>query len=165
MTQHRPAGTVPAARGSSPGDPVPPPAARPPQRAHEQHDEQVAASPYQPGGRDARLAMLAYLTVPMLGFGVPLFAYLRAGRKSRWLRAHASQALNVWLTGIVYDLSAAIMGTLLALDSPQVAVIVMVALLAGLWVVTLAVLIRAATRASQGGDYTVPHWLCSRIVR
>lgn len=116
------------------------------------------------GGSTARTAMLAYLTVPLFGFVVPLVVYLRARHGSTWTRAHAAQALNVWITVILYDLSAAIMGTMLALDSPQLAMIVFGPLVVGLWLVALVLLVRAATAASQGQDYTFPGWLCSRIV-
>ncbi len=57
------------------------------------------------------------------------------------------------------------MGTMLALDSPHIALIVFGSLVAGLWLVMLTYLVRAATAASQGLQYTVPRWLCSPIVR
>jgi hypothetical protein len=117
------------------------------------------------GGSADRWAMLAYLTVPLFGFVIPLWVYLRTLRGSRWARAHAAQALNVWITVIFYDLSAVIMGTSLALDSPQVALIVFGPLIVGLWLVALRHLVRAATAASLGLDYTFPRWLCSRIFR
>jgi uncharacterized Tic20 family protein len=123
----------------------------------------AAAAPRS--GDSARWAMLAYLTVPLFGFAVPLVAYLRARRGPGWTRAHAAQALNVWITTASYGISAVIMGTMLALDSPQVALIVFGPVLAGLWLVALAFLVRAATAASRGQDYTFPRWLCSRVVR
>ena len=116
------------------------------------------------GGSAARWAMLGYLTVPLFGFVVPLLVYLRALHGSSWSRQHAAQALNVWITVVLYDLSAAIMGAMLALDSPQVALIVFGPLVVGLWLVMLGFLVRAATAASQGLAYTVPRWLCSPIV-
>lgn len=115
--------------------------------------------------RQERLAMLGYLTVPMFGPVVPLAARLTAGRASPWSRGHATQALNVWLTVFIYDISGAIMGAMLALDSPWVAVSVMVPLMVLLWGVTIARLIRAATAASEGRNHTFPAWLCSQIVR
>jgi uncharacterized Tic20 family protein len=115
-------------------------------------------------GSAARWAMLGYLTVPLFGFVVPSLVYLRALRGSGWSRAHAAQALNVWITVVLYDLSAAIMGAMLALDSPQIALIVFGPLVMGLWLVMLTFLVRAATAASQGLEYTVPRWLCSPIV-
>ena len=116
-------------------------------------------------GAAARWAMLGYLTVPLFGFVVPLLVYLRTLRGSGWSRAHAAQALNLWITAVLYGLSAVIMGAMLALDSPQIALIVFGSLVVALWLVMLTYLVRAATAASQGLQYTVPRWLCSRIVR
>jgi uncharacterized protein len=113
----------------------------------------------------ARWAMLGYLTVPLFGFVVPLLVYLRTLHGSSWSRAHAAQALNVWITAVFYGLSALIMGTMLALDSPHIALIMFGSLVVALWLVMLAYLVRAATAASQGLPCTVPRWLCSRIVR
>ena len=116
-------------------------------------------------GTAARWAMLGYLTVPLFGFVVPLLVYLRSLRGPSWSRAHAAQALNVWITAVLYGLSAVIMGAMLALDSPRIALIVFGSLVAGLWLVMLTYLVRAATTASQGLPYTIPRWLCSPIVR
>ncbi len=115
--------------------------------------------------RAARLAALSYLTVPLSGFVVPLAVRQTAGERSGWLRGHASQALNVWLTVLLYEISAAIMGAMLALDSPAVAVVVAAPLLLALWLVTLTRLARAARAAREGGDYTFPRWLCSPFLR
>jgi len=115
-------------------------------------------------GAAARWAMLGYLTVPLFGFVVPLLVYLRTLRGSGWSRAHAAQALNVWITAVLYGLSAVIMGAMLALDSPQIALIVFGSLVIALWLVMLTYLVRAATAASQGLPYTVPRWLCSPLV-
>ena len=113
----------------------------------------------------AQWAMLAYLTVPFFGFLAPLAIYLISLRRSRWLRAHAAQAINVWLTGILYDLSALIIGAVFMLDSPRVALAVVVPLVIALWLTTLAFLVRAAARASRGETYTFPRWLCTPMVR
>jgi uncharacterized Tic20 family protein len=136
-----------------------------PQLDRQQQNPQAGPAPHRPAGRETRLAMLAYLTVPLLGFAVPLAVRVIARHGSGWLRGHASQALNVWITAIVYDLSAAIMGAMLALGSPLAAVLTVVPLMVLLWLVTLAVLVRAAAAASRGGAYTFPRWLCSQIVR
>ena len=79
--------------------------------------------------------------------------------------SHAAQALNVWLTWLLYNISALIVGGLLALDSARVALTVVLPLAATLWLVTLAYLIRAARLASQGREYALPRWLCSRMIR
>ena len=113
----------------------------------------------------ARWAMLGYLTVPFFGFLVPLAIYLTSLRRSRWLRAHAAQAVNVWLTVLLYELSAAIIGAMLVLDSPRVALTVVVPLVAALWLTTLAFLVRAAAAAYRGQACTFPRWLCTPLVR
>jgi uncharacterized Tic20 family protein len=125
-----------------------------------------AAEAAQATGSEAtRWAMLAYLTVPFFGFLVPLAIYLTPLRGSSWVRAHAAQAINVWLTGILYDLSATIIGAMLVLDSPRVALTVVLPLAAALWLTTLAFLVRAATTAARGETYAFPRWLCAPIVR
>jgi uncharacterized Tic20 family protein len=116
------------------------------------------------GSEDASWAMLAYLTVPIFGCLVSLAIYLLSLRGSRWLRAHAAQALNAWLTWLLYNVSALIAGALLALDSPRVAVLVVLPVVATLWLVIMAYLIRAARLASRGREYTLPRWLCSPII-
>src|SRR5215831_9661990 len=98
------------------------------------------------GTEGAQWAMLAYLTVPFFGFLMPLGVYLMFMRKSGWVRAHAAQSINVWLTGLMYALSAAIIGAML-------------------WLITLAFLVRAAGKASRGETYTFPRWLCTPMVR
>lgn len=117
------------------------------------------------GSEHAQWSMLAYLTVPIFGFLVPLAVYLLAIRGSRWVRDHAAQAINVWLTVFLYDLSVVIIGAILVFDSPQVALTVVVTLIAVLWLTALAFLVRAATAAGRGETYTFPRWLCTRMVR
>jgi hypothetical protein len=109
--------------------------------------------------------MLAYLTVPIFGCIVSLAIYLPSLRGSRWLRAHAAQALNVWLTWLLYNISALIVGGLLALDSARLALTLVLPVVAVLWLTILAYLIRAARLASRGREYALPHWLCSQIIR
>ena len=155
---------------------APPPLAPPPPLPEPPVREQPPARPAVPrrgtrsrtrpvASEDAHWAMLAYLTVPIFGCIVSLAIYLLSLRGSRWLRAHAAQALNVWLTWLLYNISALIVGGLLALDSARVALTVVLPLAAILWLVTLAYLIRAARLASQGREYALPRWLCSRMIR
>ena len=113
----------------------------------------------------ARWAMLGYLTVPLFGFLVPLAIYLTSLRRSPWLRGHAARAVNVWLTVLLYELSAAIIGAMLVLDSPRVALTVVAPLVAALWLTTLAFLARAAAAAYRGQAHTFPRWLCTPLVR
>jgi hypothetical protein len=114
-----------------------------------------------PAGR--RAAVLGYLTVPV--FGVPVVIHLAALRGSGWARRHTAQAVNVWFTGLLYDLSAVIMGAMLALGSPPVALMVFGPLVAARWLVTLAYLARAARAAGRGAAATFPAWLCMRLAR
>jgi uncharacterized Tic20 family protein len=123
------------------------------------------AVPAAAGPPDVGLAMLGYLTVPFFGFLLPLAVYLASLRRSRWLRVHAAQAVSVWLTVTLYELSAAIIGAMLVLDSPRVALTVVVPLVAALWLTALAFLVRAATAARRGRAYTFPRWLCAPLVR
>jgi hypothetical protein len=85
-----------------------------------------------------RAAVLGYLTVPV--FGMAVVIYLATPRGSGWARRHTAQAVNVWFTGLFYDLSAVIMGAMLALDSPPVALMVFGPLVAARWLVTLVYL-------------------------
>jgi uncharacterized Tic20 family protein len=123
------------------------------------------AVPDAAGPPDVGWAMLGYLTVPFFGFLLPLAVYLASLRRSRWLRVHAAQAVNVWLTVTLYELSAAIIGAVLVLDSPRVALTVVVPLVAALWLTALAFLVRAAAAARRGRAYTFPRWLCTPLVR
>jgi uncharacterized Tic20 family protein len=109
--------------------------------------------------------MVAYLAVPFFSFLVPLTVYLYSRRRSPRVRAHARQALNVSITILMYDISAAIMAAMLALDAPLVAVTVAGPLIVALWLVSLIYLIRAASAAGRGVDYRLPHWLCAALVR
>ncbi len=115
------------------------------------------------GAAGRRAAVLGYLAVPV--FGMPVLIYLATLRGSGWARRHAAQAVNVWLTGLLYDLSAVIMGAMLALGSLSAALMVFAPLVAARWLVTLACLAGAARAASRGMEYTFPAWLCMRAVR
>jgi uncharacterized Tic20 family protein len=109
--------------------------------------------------------MVAYLAVPFFSFLVPLAVYLYSRRRAPRARAHARQALNVSITILMYDISAAIMAAMLALDAPLVAVVVAGPLTLALWVVSLVYLIRAASAAGRGAAYRLPHWLCAALIR
>lgn len=108
-------------------------------------------------------AVLGYLTVPLAV--VPLVIYLGTLHGPRPARQHAAQAVNVWFTGVLYDLAAVIMAAMLALDSPRVALTAFAPLVAARWAVTLTYLARAARAAGRGMPYAFPSWLCMRIAR
>jgi uncharacterized protein len=136
----------------------PPPGTEPQPRA-----EASRPGPAEPG--DERLATLSYLGVPFLGPLVPLAVYLFKGRASAFARSHSAQALNLSVTALLYGVCALILGTMLALDSIVVALIVVVPLAVALWLITLGYVIVAGSAANRGDYYPVPGWLCATIVR
>jgi uncharacterized Tic20 family protein len=117
------------------------------------------------GDRHGRRAVLSYISVPFLGFLVPLAVYLITPRTSVLSRRHAAQALNLSITVVLYDICALILGGLLALDTVMVGVLVTVVLLAALWLTALVYLVLAGTAASRGDYYRIPGWLCATLLR
>jgi uncharacterized protein len=112
-----------------------------------------------------RRAVLSYLGIPFLLFLPALAVYLTTPRASDFVRRHAAQALNLSITLLLYNISAVILGGLLALDTVTAAVLITVPLLAALWIVTLVYLVLAAVAASRGDDYRIPGWLCATLLR
>lgn len=108
--------------------------------------------------------MLAYLGVPFISVLAPLAVYLLRARSSDFTRRHATQALNLAITLLLYNICVLILGAMLSLDTIGVALSIAVPVALVLWLVTLVVLIRAAVRASLGGFYPLPRWLCATIV-
>jgi len=124
---------------------------------------QPAAAPGSADPGDERLATLSYLGVPFLGPLVPLAIYLFKGRSSAYTRRHAAQALNLSITTLLFAICVLILGTMLALDSIVVALIIAVPLAVALWLVTLAYVIVAGSSASRGDYYSIPSWICASI--
>jgi hypothetical protein len=132
---------------------------------------QASAAPDVPdpdGPREVRLAMLAYLGIPFTFCVLPLICYLVSPRRPSpgpppgshsFARVHTAQALALSFAALLYMLCGLIVGGVLALDSPQVAVVIAVPLLALLWLSVLAVVVRSAVAASSGGFRPVPRWL------
>jgi hypothetical protein len=121
-----------------------------------------AAAPARDG--DEAWAMLAYLGVPFVSVLAPLAVCLLRGRGSAFARRHAVQALNLAITLLLYNICVLIMGVMLSLDSVGVALMIAVPVALVLWLVTLVFLLRAAIRASAGGFYQLPRWMCATIV-
>lgn len=109
--------------------------------------------------------MLCYLGVPFLGFLVPLVIYLVKRNTSRFVRGQAAQALNLSITALLYTVCVLIVGSILALDTIGVALLIGVPLVAALWLATLFFVVRAAAAASRGDYFRVPAWLCATIAR
>jgi uncharacterized Tic20 family protein len=121
-----------------------------------------AAAPDSADPGDERLATLSYLGVPFLGPLVPLAIYVFRGR-SAYTRRHAAQALNLSITTLLFAICVLILGTMLALDSIVVALVVAVPLAVALWLVTLAYVIVAGSSANRGDYYSIPPWICASI--
>jgi uncharacterized Tic20 family protein len=138
---------------------------RPGQLGHQPADGTVTefAGPRHEG--DERWAVLSYFALPFLGFLPPLAVYLIKLRTSRFARRHAAQALNLAITVTLYNVSGLILGGLLALDTVQVALLVVLPLLAILWIVTLVYLVLAGAAASRGEYRQIPAWLCAELLR
>ena len=122
--------------------------------------------PHGPATRaEETLSVLAYLGVLALGPLVPLIVCLARRRTSWFVRWHATQALNVALTCLLYAISAAIVGALLAVDSTATALIVMIPIAAAGWLIMVAHLVRGAIVASRGDAHSMPAWICSPLIK
>jgi uncharacterized protein len=143
--------------------PAPGPGRQPPAGAPQPGESASRPGPAEPG--DERLATLSYLGVPFLGPLLPLGVYLLKGRASAYVRSHSAQALNLSITALLYTVCVLILGTMLALDSIVLALIVVVPLAVALWLTTLGYVIVAGSAANRGDYYPVPAWLCATIVR
>jgi uncharacterized Tic20 family protein len=106
-----------------------------------------------------RLAEFSYLGVAIAGILPPLAVYLMNRRRSAFARQHAAEALRVAFATVLYAFCALIIATMLALDSVEVAVIVVSTLAVALWVVLVLFLVRAARAARRGERYEFPSWL------
>jgi uncharacterized Tic20 family protein len=144
--------------------------------AHTHHESGAAVRP-APGERPAPapaagrhepeelLAVLSYLGVIFFSFVPALVIYLAKGRSSGYLRYHAARAVNVSVAVILFDLSAAIAGAVLSLDTARVALTVIVPLATVLWLTIVVFLVRAAVAAARGVQYELPGWLSVRVLK
>ncbi len=121
--------------------------------------------PGPPTAAERTLGALGYLGAVLVIPIVPLAVYVAKGRTSPFVRWHAAQAMNVALTALFYAISGAIMGALLAFDSPLAALAVMVPLAAVGWLVIVTYLVRGAAAARGGGFRQLPAWVCSPLVK
>jgi uncharacterized Tic20 family protein len=139
-------------------------AVRDPGPAPREIPDRLILAPPPRGGPGRRLAVLCYLGLPFIGFLAPLACYLASGREPA-VRGPAVQALNLWITVLLYTISGLIIGGLLALDSVAVALIIVTPAVAALWLVALGFLIRAAVAANRDDRYQVPAWICATVFR
>jgi uncharacterized Tic20 family protein len=116
-------------------------------------------------GHEGRWAMACYLGAIFFWLLAPLAIFLAKRNSSRFIRSHATQAFNLILTATLFTVSGAIVGGLLALDSPKTALVVMGPVFVVFWIVVLRYLVRAAGSASRGDFYEIPSWLCVSALR
>lgn len=133
-------------------------------RPDSERADDVRQSAGQAGGqRDQILSLLAYL-----GFFLlipPLVVSVASGRRSPFVRYHATQALNLWITAFGYTLSCLILGVVLALDTTGTALAVGVPLACLVWAAAVAYAIVGGVSASRGRLRRLPAWVCSPIVK
>lgn len=109
---------------------------------------------------DDQWAMFCYLGAIFSWLVTPLGIYLLKRKSSLFIRQHAAQAFNLTATASLFALSIAIVGGLLAIDSPGAALVLMVPTLVGLWIAVMVYLVRAAGSAGRGEFYEIPRWIC-----
>jgi uncharacterized protein len=109
--------------------------------------------------------MACYLGAIFFWLLAPLAIFLAKRNSSVFIRSHAARAFNLILTATLFSISGAIVGGLLALDSPTTALFVMGPVFVVFWIVVLRYLVRAAGSASRGDFYEIPSWLCVSALR
>ena len=125
------------------------------------------AGPYPPSPDERNMAMLAHLLgivaglVTGLMFLGPLIIYLIKKDESRFVRHHATEALNLTLTGLIVSAAASIVGCVLTL---LVVGIFIFLLLIPYGILLLVYLIIASVAASRGEWYSYPNWLRFQLV-
>ena len=115
---------------------------------------------------DVTSATYAYLGAILSGPVIPLIVYLVARRRSPFLRAHATVALNLSLTAILYGVSCLILCGLLMLDSVTVALVVAIPVAIVLWLCAVRYLIRGFAEANRGEQpETPPSWIYGQLAK
>lgn len=165
MKRHSPQSQSPgsAPLPGLPGQPVAHTHHEPGPAAH--HAPLPAIAPAAEENSEEVLAMAGYLGAIFFSFLPALAIYLSRGRSSDYVRYHAATAANLSVTMIVFDVSALIVGLMLALDTVAVALAVVLPIITALWLVTLAFLVRAAVAAGRGQAYQPPDWLCLAMLK
>jgi len=115
--------------------------------------------------RDDRWALACYLGAIFCWLLAPLAIYLIKRNRSPHIRAHAAQAFNLTLTATLFAISGGIIGGVLALDSPKVALFTMGPVLFVFWIVVLVCAVRAASSAIRDEFYQIPGWICVPTLR
>jgi uncharacterized Tic20 family protein len=113
-------------------------------------------------GHDELWATVSYAASVLTWLIAPLAVYLIGGRRSKFVRQQAAQAIGLTLTVTVFAISGAIIGGLLSLDSTRDALYVMGPVCLVFLLLVLWYLVRAALAASRGEFYQLPAWICIR---
>jgi uncharacterized protein len=151
-------------RGPGPASsPIP---ARVPQDHHHE-DAGYVGGAYGPAGEedDQLWAMVAYLGLIFFAFLPPAAVYLIKRGESAYVRYHAAQALNLWITVFCYTLSFVIIGGILMLDTVSAGLSIGIPLIVAAGVAMLGYAVRGAAAASRGSEYRLPNWICVQMVR
>ncbi|MGE5286471.1 MAG: DUF4870 domain-containing protein [Micromonosporaceae bacterium] len=137
-----------------------------PQHRHHE-DAGYVGGAYGPAGEedDQLWAMIAYLGLIFFAFLPPLAVYLVKRGESPYVRHHAAQALNLWITVFCYSLSFLIIGGILMLDTVSAGLSIGIPLIVAAGVAMLVYTIRGAAAASRGSLYRLPNWICVQMVK
>jgi uncharacterized protein len=111
------------------------------------------------------LAVVGYLGVIFFAFLPALVIFLLTRRSSPYLRFHAARAVNLSVTVILFDVSAFIVGLMLALDTVVLSLTVALPLATALWLTASFYLVRTALATARGEAYDPPAWLCVQVLR
>ena len=114
---------------------------------------------------EAKAAMFGYLGAIFTGPLIPLALYATVRRRSWYLRFHATMALNLSLTGLLYAVCCLILFGVVLLDSLTAALAVVIPIAAGLWLTVLRYLIRGFRAANRGERHDVPAWICAKLAK
>jgi uncharacterized protein len=123
-----------------------------------------AAEPAARNHSEELLAVVGYLGVIFFAFLPALVIFLLTRRSSAYLRFHAARAVNLSITLILFELSAFIIGLMLAMDTVILSLTVALPLATALWLTAAFYLVAAALAAARGEDYDPPAWLCVQML-
>ena len=122
---------------------------------------------YGPRGTsdDRTWALLSYVLALVASIIAPLVIYLVKMNESRFVRFHASQALNMGITAIIESVAIFIVGVFLAFILHGFGFLLMLLAFLALGIAHLVYLIMGAVRSNQGQLFQVPTIICFRMVK
>jgi uncharacterized Tic20 family protein len=122
---------------------------------------------YSPRGTsdDQAWAMVSYILALVASIIAPLVIYLVKMNKSRYVRFHAAQALNMGITAFIESIAIVIVGIFLAIATHGFGILLIVLAFLALGIAHLVYLILGAVRAYQGEPFRVPTIICFRMVK